>query len=353
MKSAASNSKPRPWPASGFALVTAVGYASVPVSVQLAGDGTEPFAFVAVYVAITGPLSSAYAVRCRNRFGQDLVRVVVELGRCVCRGPGGVLTAAIVVFGPAALALNVLAVQLVGVVTVVVSQAWPLAAALLLRTSTGEAARRLAGGTAVLMVAAAGAAGAALAKQITALPAGGWTQWVVGVMAASASTAIGAAIVSETIRVAYGVHQAASGVAGGVPAGSTMCAPLVVTCVTGVVVSAVAAVVTGGFSSQPRWVLAATAEGVLNGTGAVALRRAHQHSSGLGVLALSGTDPVFAIVGMGLLGAQILRPGWFAVAVGVLIATNVAIRPASPVSSKRPGDLLAWRRWAVKIAPGG
>ena len=68
--------------------------------------------------------------------------------------------------------------------------------------------------------------------------------------------------------------------------------------------------------------------------GAVATRLAYVRSAGLGIFALMGLDPVFAIVWLALAGAGIVNVPVFITGVAALAVINVTIQTRDAATSK-------------------
>ena len=177
------------------------------------------------------------------------------------------------------------------------------------------------------MVAAAAITAMVVATQA---PSGGGGVWWVGVAAGVGGGVLSGGILSETIVFAYEIIEQRTNDTTPQNHGSqvmVMASTLLVARAVGVPVGAALTAVSGGFNGLGfSEAAAAVGLGICVTAGAVAARFAHVRSTGLGVIALLGLDPVFAIVWMALAGAGIVNVVVFIAGVAALAVVNATIQ---------------------------
>ena len=327
----------------GWALVCAALVSMLPVGVHLFAEGSDPFWFNSIFMTFISAGLAGGIVMSGGSLIVSTRQVVAAVVSMRQRGPRGWVTIAAMVAGTSNIGLFVLSAHHAGTVTAaVLYQLWPLCTALLLAKRGDSAPRRLSFGTAVLMGAAVAVTAMVIATQTPA--GGGDGLWWAGVAAGAAAGILGGAVVSETIIVAYEALEArgdSAAVLAQEPAAAmpVMVAALMVACVCAVPTGVVLGVVGGGGVNAPA-VITAAALGVCIAGSSMAARLAHFYSSGVGIFAVVGLDPVFGIVWLAIAGAGIANPPMFATGLILLMMLNTAIqtRDASTAAAHTAAD---------------
>ena len=313
--------------AAGWALLTAVSTSLAPLTVHLFAADINPFWFNAAMMAVMAAVLAAGIVMWDGSL-RTVQQAAATIGPLLRAGHRGQIAVAGLAVSASGFGLFVLSSHHVGtVVAAVLYQLWAISAAGLLAVRGGDVRRRLDWPTVGLMTAAVAVTAVVVSTQ--APPGGGDGVWWVGVAAGAAAGILSGAVVYTTVVVA---DEARAAQQNGDSAGSTemmlMTAALTIAIGCGAVVAALTALTGagGGGGLNARSATAAAALGVCMAVGAVATRLAYVRSAGLGIFALMGLDPVFAIVWLALAGAGIRNVAAFVVGVAALMVVNTTIQ---------------------------
>ena len=309
-----------------WALLTALSASPAAVLIHWGARSADPFLFNAVVVAVVAVGLWPYLRTGPEPVGEAVAAVVAVVKSLPQRGPRGWVTMAALALGPLNYGLFALAAGMVGVVvTAVLYESWLVWMTLLLATKVGHRTRSIDRGTFLWMLGAFAGAAVIVSSQVQpAGLSGRW--WPLGLLLALSSAATAGSLLSETILVGHhSIETMAAGPAQQQKQMAVMVAAIMTAEAAGSASSALIGIFSGG-SLTPRAVVAAAAMGIALTVTSVAARRAHFHSSGLGINAVLSSQPAMSMGWLVAAGVPLQHMATFVAGVAALIVSNLAIQ---------------------------